>query len=475
MTKSVTIFHIILLIVFSALTYLPIIGNGFIHDDFVHLYHVGYQSFRDGLLKPFFGTFFTPLTNLSFQIDWVLWGASRPFPPAAENLILHLANILLLYALVFRLWRSRYAALWAAFGFSLLFPANTWALLWIATRGHVLVTFFYLLTLLSVLQLADSERNRLLWIVTTLACAICVALSKESGITIFLAIPIMLVYLKKSRLKKKFAIGDYITVGLLLAILAGYLLVRSTAGAISINFDSGDWYSYSSNWKGLSENLLRYAWRTFGLLAFFAAAHFLKGRIEGAKPKLSLVTGSEILVFLFLFVLSLAPFVMLRVRSGIYSYLPGIFAALLLGAVLHSFAKSAPGIQEGRFRAAWIPIISIIVVYTIFTYGTGKRWVIMAKTNTAVLSQIHAQQPQCGANTVIILNYSEIDRKNRFPEGLAWGFPYALRLMYSDPTLDGSLIKNGEPLPYALLDQRICFAYDSSSGAPTIEKKSCQP
>lgn len=475
MIKNVTPAHSILLLALGALIYLPVIGNGFIHDDFVHIYHAGYHSFQEGLLKPSSGAFFTPLTNLSFQLDWFLWGGTRPFPLAAENLLLHLANILLLYALAFRLWQSRYAALWTAFGFSLLFPANTWALLWIATRAHVLATFFYLLALLSVLHLAKSDRNRPLWILAILFCAICAVLSKESGITIVLAIPAMLVYQKKSRLKKNLAFADYLLAGLLLAVLAVYFLARSTSGAISIQFNSGDWYSYSANWRVLSENLLRYAWRTYGLLAFFAAAHFLKGRIQGAKPGLSFVTRSEILISIFLFVMTLAPFVMMRVRSGIYSYLPGIFAALLLGAVLHSFAESAPGIQNGGFKAAWIPVLFIFIVYIAFGYGTGRRWVTMAKTNTAVLGQIHAQQPQCSAHTLIVLDYPEIDRRHRFPEGLAWGFPYALRLMYSDPTLDGSLIRNGEPRPSADKDSLVCFSYDSRSGTPVVKKKPCNP
>ncbi len=100
--------HSLALAAFSCVLFLPLIGGGFVHDDFVWLYNVAYQPRWYGLTHPH-QSFYTPLTWLSFKIDWNIWGL-RPFPFALENLLLHILNALLLYRLTLRLWRSHAAA-----------------------------------------------------------------------------------------------------------------------------------------------------------------------------------------------------------------------------------------------------------------------------------------------------------------------------------------------------------------------------
>ena len=136
--------HLLTLIAFHLALYLPMIGHGLVFDDFRHLYSAAFQSLQYGLTRVQGGPFFDPLVWLTFKADWMLWGG-RSFPMAAENLLLHVANIVMLYFLTLRLWQSQIAAWWAALGFALLFPANTWAVMYIATRGHVIGAFFYAL------------------------------------------------------------------------------------------------------------------------------------------------------------------------------------------------------------------------------------------------------------------------------------------------------------------------------------------
>jgi hypothetical protein len=89
----------------------------------------------------------------------------------------------------------------------------------------------------------------------------------------------------------------------------------------------------------------------------------------------------------------------------------------------------------------------------------------MAKTNTSILKQLHAEQPMVRTNSVLVLRYAEADRNRRFQEGLAWGFPYALRIMYKDPTLEGFLIRNEDPIPSGKAGPLVCFEYQSKPGA----------
>jgi len=113
-------------------------------------------------------------------------------------------------------------------------------------------------------------------------------------------------------------------------------------------------------------------------------------------------------------------------------------------------------------------------VYIAFNYGYGSRWVVMAKTNTSILKQLHAEQPMVRTNSVLVLRYAEADRNRRFQEGLAWGFPYALRIMYKDPTLEGFLIRNEDPIPSAKPGPLVCFEYQSKPGAGVQIRKLAQ-
>jgi hypothetical protein len=465
--------HAVALMTFSLLVYAPMAGKGFIHDDFVHISHVAYQPFWDALLRPSGGAFFTPVTNFSYQLDWWLWGIRRPFLMAAENLAIHIASILLLYGLARRLWRSPSVAFWTALGFSLLFPSNTWAVLWIATRAHLFVALFYLLTLHCILWFAESERRRALWILAVLGCAAGTLLAKENGLTIVAAAPVVLFHYRKTRLQRPVVLGDFVLMGALLALLAGYFKARAVSGAIGIEFNATDWYSYALDWKVILENFLRYSWRTCGLLALLTAAILLKRRFQGLNLRLSFVSKADIIVFASLYILTLTPFLMLRARSGIYSYLPGLCAALLLGAFLYPSATSDPARNARGFATAGVPVLIVVAVYAAFSYGHGLRWVTMAKTNASVIHQIQDLQPEVEAHSFILLKYDESDPAHRFPEGLSWGFPYAMRLYYGDPTLDARLLQGDRPFNPTNRDRTVCFEYAARGGSVEIRKMPC--
>src|SRR5262245_34808773 len=226
----------------SAALFLPVMGRGFVHDDFVHLHSVAYHSLRHGLTRANGGPFYTPVTWLTFKLDWVLWG-KRPFLMAAGNLLLHIANITLLYAFALKLWRSQVAARWAAMGFALLFPANTGAVMWISTRAHLLVTFFYLPALLPTLWLSRAERHRKSAVATIVLFATLAVFSKESGVTAPVAVAITIIYLRRSQVGKTLPIATVVGLfGSLIAALAAYALMRGRSGPIPITFSANAWY-----------------------------------------------------------------------------------------------------------------------------------------------------------------------------------------------------------------------------------------
>ena len=437
--------HLLGLALFSSALFLPNLGRGFIHDDFVWLHDAAYQPGGYGLSHPAGGPFYSPLGLLTFRAGWAVWGL-HAFPYGAENLLLHIANTFLLYWMVFLLWRSAAAGWWAAFGFALLFPANIWAVMWIATRSHLLATLFYLAALCATIWFVRDARRRLLAGIVIIVLAAASMFSKESGVTVALAIPVMIWYEQRhwSERVPWRVVTPLMTA--LLAVVAVYLTLRAQSGAVAILSKNHPWYQYALSGGVLVENLLRYAWRTYGLQCLLGGALVISVWIRGARPCLDGVTRHEVALSGLLFLAALAPVVLIRGRSGIYSYLPAIGASILLGALARSLYAAQ---HEARRRwLSRVPVLVLTAVYATFTVGQSMKWRYMAETNQAVLQQISAQLPQPAAGTSVVLRYAEADEKWLFPNGFAtWGFSPALQLHYADPTLGGAIVAQGESPP----------------------------
>ncbi|HEX8423600.1 MAG TPA: hypothetical protein VF634_09315, partial [Pyrinomonadaceae bacterium] len=280
---------------FSAAIFLPLIGRGFVHDDFMWLSSVAHQPRWYGLSHPT-PTFYTPLTWLSFKLDWTLWGL-RAFPYALENLLLHIVNTLLLYRLALGLWQRRTAAWWTAFGFALLYLANSWAVMWISARPHLLATLFCLAAMLAAVRYAQGENRKLWAALAIVACCALSMLAKEIGVASVGASLVVLWYAgggRQRRLRDSRA-QTALLVCALLALLCGYLVLRAWAGALPVSSDEG-WYQYAFELKVLFLNLREYLSRTYLVAALIAGAVALSQAMRGARPNLASLTRREVLL-----------------------------------------------------------------------------------------------------------------------------------------------------------------------------------
>lgn len=126
--------------------------------------------------------YFRPLTILSYYIDNSVFS----FAPEAmhlENVVIHLINALLLFAVGCELFKKQYFKIELSFVAACIFalhPLNVEAVAWISGRTDLLATFFGLLGLLCVCQFINSERLIWLWY----AASICTigALAKETAL-----------------------------------------------------------------------------------------------------------------------------------------------------------------------------------------------------------------------------------------------------------------------------------------------------
>ncbi len=150
--KSFVVFTYFVLILGTLLVFGQVRNFGFInYDDSDYVYenpHVFNGLTADGIVWAFttnHSANWHPLTWLSLMLDCQLFGAN-PGRMHLVNLLLHLANTLLLFAVLRKmtgtLWPSAFVA--AAFA---IHPMHVESVAWITERKDVLSTFFLLLTL----------------------------------------------------------------------------------------------------------------------------------------------------------------------------------------------------------------------------------------------------------------------------------------------------------------------------------------
>jgi len=127
---------------------------------------------------------YCPLTWLSFAFDYQLWGR-EPFGYHLTNLLLHLANTLLVLVLVYRLLEDRLAhARPAAVLTAAIFgvhPLRAESVAWVTERKDVLFAFFFLLALLAYRRWVLDRRRGAYG--TCLLLFVAAALSKSTAVT----------------------------------------------------------------------------------------------------------------------------------------------------------------------------------------------------------------------------------------------------------------------------------------------------
>ena len=340
--------------------------------------------------------------------------------------------------------------------------------MWIATRAHVLVAFFYLAALNTTLWFTRTNRHRFLAAVCVFLLAAAAMFSKEDGVTVVAAVAIVIFYEKQLTRP-----GSLLLLASFLFLLGVYFWLRTGSGAEAIDFN-GKNYAYHLSFGVLFENLGLNIMRTYGCLGLVATAIAFSCYLQTRSLTLFSFPLRDALLSIALFLVVIAPFLLLRVKLGIYMYLAGACAALLLGAFTRALNASRRTIKQRRhlFTAA-IPVVFIVVMLAARVWSHSYRWMKMADTSTAILSQIKAQEPTVHLPAAIVLRYSKVDKVHRFPDNFGtWTFPSAMQLLYRTPILKGFLIQESDTAPVTDPTSTIYFDYIADAKLPIVKKTS---
>ena len=139
----------------TAVVYAPVSGHEFVDlDDWAGILwnpDLRVSSLGEALRIAFtttqIATLWAPLTTLSLQLDWALYG-SDPTGYLLTNVVLHAASSLLLFVACLRLTGATWASAFVAAVFA-LHPLHVESVAWASERKDVLSGLFFMLTLLT--------------------------------------------------------------------------------------------------------------------------------------------------------------------------------------------------------------------------------------------------------------------------------------------------------------------------------------
>ena len=228
----------VIISVAAILSYLPTFTGEFILDDkplveqnqYITSLHSlqSYLTQEDGAsdttdLEAYHTGYYRPLINLSYWLDYTIWGMWAP-GFRITNLILHILCSLILYHFLVLLTNNRGLAIWPALIFA-VHPVNTEAVSWVTSRNNVLTTLFAL-SAHSVYIQAQESRNKMPRLILSAILYGGAIFSKEFGIML---LPILLLYKKQVKRAKSKLTEDAVELIPFVVCLVLYFILRQKA------------------------------------------------------------------------------------------------------------------------------------------------------------------------------------------------------------------------------------------------------
>ena len=212
----------LLLVIVTIFVYRPAWNGGFLWDDDDYITNNDLLTASDGLRRIWFSldspSQYFPLVYTTFRIERALWGLNASGYHWV-NLLLHVANALLVWRLLARL---NVPGAWLAGAIFALHPVQVESVAWITERKNVLMGFFFLLTLLAwIAFVAEDTRRR--WRFYCLALILyALSLSAKTTACTLPAALFLILWLQKKSINREriLQIVPFLILGLVMGFLA---------------------------------------------------------------------------------------------------------------------------------------------------------------------------------------------------------------------------------------------------------------
>ena len=378
--RSRALIFAVVLAAVTILAYRPAWHGGFLWDDDDYIINNELLTAPHGWRRIWFSldspSQYFPLTYSTFRVEHALWGLHTTGYHWV-NLLLHVGNALLVWAVLARLGVP---GSWLAAAIFALHPVQVESVAWITERKNVLMGFFFLLTLLAWIA-SVGERTRRQWIFYCLALIFYVlALSAKTTACTLPAALFLILWLQKKPITmgRLMQIVPFVMLGVGMGLLAVWwehyhqgtnraaftflspierILVASRAVWFYLSkifWPSNLTFIYP-RWKISPADLLDYIWVLIGIAAC-VAIYFLRryfGRSVEVAAAFFVATLSPVLGFIMLFTFRYT-FV-----ADHYQYLACIGPIALASAGIVSFSEKFTQYRVVIVSAALLVVASL--------------------------------------------------------------------------------------------------------------------
>jgi tetratricopeptide (TPR) repeat protein len=326
-SRRAFIFALVLAAV-TIFAYRPAWNGGFLWDDDVYITNNELLTAPDGLRRIWFSldspSQYFPLVYTTFRIEHGFWGLNSTGYHWV-NLVLHVANALLVWLVLARL---KVPGAWLAGAIFALHPVQVESVAWITERKNVLMGFFFLLTLIAWIAFID-DRTKRRWLFYGLALILyLLALSAKTTACTLPAALFLILWLRKKPIgwKRIFQIIPFLVLGLAMGALAMWWerYHQGTSHAVFTFLNPIErvlvasravWFYLSklvwpskltfiySRWDISPVHILNYVWLLAGLILCMAI-YFLRrygGRSVEVAAAFFIATLSPVLGFIMLY------------------------------------------------------------------------------------------------------------------------------------------------------------------------------
>src|SRR5262249_1834879 len=312
----------------TILVYRPAWNGGFLWDDDDYITNNELLTAHDGLRRIWFSldspSQYFPLVYTTFRIEHALWGLN-PTGYHWVNLLLHVANALLVWTLLARL---KVPGAWLAGAIFALHPVQVESVAWVTERKNVLMGFFFLLTLLAWTAFVNEKTKRPGLFYGLALILYLLALSAKTTACTLPAALFLILWLQNKRISRQriFQIIPFLVLGLIMGALAMWWerYHQGTSRAVFtfltpiervLVASPAVWFYLSKliwpskltfiypRWDVAPTHIINYAWLVAGLIVCLAI-YFLR-RYVGRRVEVAAVffvaTLSPVLGFIMLY------------------------------------------------------------------------------------------------------------------------------------------------------------------------------
>ena len=335
-----------------------------------------------------------PMTYLSYSVDYHFFGLDVYYYKL-HNLLLHLANGVLIYWFILLLYRDKRIAVVSAV-FFLIAALNIESITWASCRRQSLSTFYLLLSSVAYLKFLASDEKAFRYYVASILLFSVSVLSKSSGV-IFPAVVVLLYYFHK---KDQFSFKSIIYQTIPFALLSVFFVY------LNLFIDAENFLKRDFNYT-VTEHIV-FIFYSFGFYLYKFIVSFPLGVFYPAPPESADILPTEYYLIACLGVFMVAGTVYFFLKRKYDLFLPTtiyfITTIIMSNRILFPFSD-LPIIVSDRYfyhNGMWIILFLAILIFKLRS-RFGKS-IVICSIIVSQLYFLHAYLP-AWTNSITLMKH----------------------------------------------------------------------